>query len=121
MGKFELHVHTRECDLYAVSHDADIVKLYHDAGYEGLVITDHYFEFFSDWFADELVGLSARDIAKRRLKGYYEAKNEGEKLGDVIYYFDNKEIGRVPLYATSSVGISETKAPFYQKIFDIFR
>ncbi|MBR5552468.1 MAG: PHP domain-containing protein [Clostridia bacterium] len=84
MGKFELHVHTRECDLYAVSHAADIVKLYHDAGYEGLVITDHYFEFFSDWFADELVGLSARDIAKRRLKGYYEAKNEGEKLGFTV-------------------------------------
>lgn len=81
MGKFELHVHTKECDIVACSYAADIVKMYHDAGYDGLVITDHYFSCFYDWFADELIGLSDRDVAKRRLKGYYEAKNEGEKLG----------------------------------------
>lgn len=84
MGKFELHVHTKECDIVAHSSGADIVKMYHEAGYDGLVITDHYFSYFYDWFADELKGLSDRDIAMRRLNGYYAARNEGEKLGFTV-------------------------------------
>ncbi len=84
MGKFELHVHTKECDIVAASFAADIVRMYHDAGYDGLVITDHYFCHFYDWFADEIKGLSERDIAKRRMRGYYEARNEGEKLGVTV-------------------------------------
>ena len=84
MGKFELHVHTKECDIVAACHAADIVKKYHDAGYDGLVVTDHYFCHFYEWFADEIRGLSEREIAKRRLRGYYEARNEGEKLGFTV-------------------------------------
>ena len=84
MGKFELHVHTKECDIVAGSFAADIVKMYYDAGYDGLVITDHYFSCFYDWFADEIKNLSEREIAMRRLKGYYEARNEGEKLGFTV-------------------------------------
>ena len=49
-----------------------------------MVITDHYFAQFYKWFADELAGKSHREIMARRLKGYYEARREGEKLGFTV-------------------------------------
>lgn len=51
MAKFEMHVHTAECDMVAQVGAAEIVKLYHDAGYDGMVITDHYFSLFYEWYA----------------------------------------------------------------------
>lgn len=46
---------------------------------------------------------------------------EGDLLGKVIFYRGVEEIGNVPLYATSTVGIPEDTRPFYEKIIDIFR
>ena len=84
MTRFELHAHTSECDLAAHASGAELVRIYHAAGYDGMVITDHYFSAFYKWFADELEGKSHREIMARRLKGYYEARNEGEKLGFTV-------------------------------------
>ena len=81
MPLYELHAHTSECDLAAHASGAELVRIYHAAGYSGMVITDHYFATFYKWFADELEGKSHREIMARRLKGYYEARNEGERLG----------------------------------------
>lgn len=79
--RFEMHVHTAECDRCAAVGGAEIVRLYADAGYSGLIITDHYFSLFFDWFADELSGATHREIIDRWLRGYHAARNEGEKLG----------------------------------------
>ena len=84
MPLFELHAHTSECDIAAHATAAELVRLYHAAGYSGMVITDHYFSRFYEWFADELAGKSHREVMARRLKGYYEARNEGEKLGFTV-------------------------------------
>ena len=84
MPRYELHAHTSECDLAAHASGAELVRLYHAAGYDGMVITDHYFATFYKWFADELEGKSPREIMARRLKGYYEARTEGEKLGFTV-------------------------------------
>ena len=84
MPLFELHAHTSECDLAAHATAAELVRLYHANGYDGMVITDHYFATFYKWFADELEGKTHREIMARRLKGYYEARNEGEKLGFTV-------------------------------------
>ena len=46
MPLFELHAHTSECDLAAHASGAELVRLYHAAGYDGMVITDHYFATF---------------------------------------------------------------------------
>lgn len=81
---WEMHVHTAECDRCAAVGGAEIVRLYADAGYSGLVITDHYFSIFFDWFADELIGAAHRDIINRWLRGYYAARNEGEKRGITV-------------------------------------
>lgn len=84
MYRYDLHIHTSECDIAAHVPAAEIVRMYHDAGYDGLVITDHCFSVFFDWFADELAGKSHKEITERWLRGYYAARNEGERLGMTI-------------------------------------
>ena len=78
--KYELHVHTAECDPFATMGGAEIVHRYLDAGYQGIVITDHYFALFFQWFQKELTDCH-QTIIDRYLRGYYNARNEGEKLG----------------------------------------
>lgn len=82
--RYDLHIHTSECDLAAEVPAAEIVRMYHDAGYDGLVITDHCFSTFFDWFAEELAGKTHKEITERWLRGYYAARNEGEKLGMTV-------------------------------------
>ena len=79
MNRFEMHAHTSECDKYAHLGGAELVRLYDEAGYRGMVITDHYFSLFYDWFADELAEADHRRIIERYLRGYYAARNEAEK------------------------------------------
>ena len=81
MYKYELHAHTAECDKFARVSGAEMVKMYRDAGYSGIVITDHYFSLFFEWFKDELDFYDHKKIMDRFLKGYYSARNEGEKTG----------------------------------------
>lgn len=82
--KYELHCHTSDCDKVALLSGAELVRLYAQKGYDGIVITDHFFSIFFDWYKDELTGKSHDQIIKRWLKGYYSAKNEGEKRGFTV-------------------------------------
>lgn len=84
MPKYEMHIHTAECDLVAQVSGKEMVHLYQDAGYDGMVVTDHYFNIFYDWFAEEVAGASHQKIIDRWLKGYYAARNEGEKIGFTV-------------------------------------
>ena len=79
--RYEMHAHTAECDPYAKIGGAEIARRYHDLGYRGIVITDHYFSMFFDWFADALGGASHEAWMDRWLRGYDAARNEGERLG----------------------------------------
>ena len=81
MYKYELHAHTCQCDKVATISGEQLVEAYHQGGYNGLVITDHYFSLFFDWFGEELTGKTKEEIITRWLKGYYTAKNAGEKIG----------------------------------------
>lgn len=84
MKKFETHLHTAENDIYAYVKAKDAVRLYKDAGYTGIVVTDHYFATFFEWFGDELSGADHRKIIDRWLKGYNAAREEGEKQGLIV-------------------------------------
>ena len=84
MPIYELHAHTAECDKAAHVGGADMVRMYRDAGYDGMVITDHYFSLFYEWFADELAGADHRAVVERWQRGYYAARNEGEKWGFAV-------------------------------------
>ena len=84
MYKYELHAHTCQCDKVATISGEQLVEEYAKAGYHGLVITDHYFSLFFDWFADELTGKTKEEIITRWLKGYHSAKKAGEKIGFTV-------------------------------------
>ena len=84
MYKYELHAHTSECDLAARLSARDLVRLYKEKGYDGMVITDHYFKTFFDWFENELSGLTHEETVRRWLKGYYTAREEGERIGFTV-------------------------------------
>ena len=81
MNKYELHAHTAECDRVAQHSGAEIVRLYADAGYNGMVITDHYFSLFYKWFKDEFCPSDHKSIIDRYLRGYHSARNEAERIG----------------------------------------
>ena len=84
MYKYELHSHTSECDLVAKLSGAELVREYKQAGYDGIVITDHYFDLFFEWFEKELCGRTHEEQVRRYLKGYYSARAEGERLGFTV-------------------------------------
>lgn len=85
MYKYDLHIHTRECDKVALSGGAETVKMYASSGYSGIVVTDHYFSMFFDWFEDEIRNKDHKQIIDRYLKGYHSALNEAEKIGFKVF------------------------------------
>ena len=82
--KIETHLHTAECDKFAHVSARDAVRMYKEAGYGCIVVTDHYFSLFFDWFHDELCGKTHEEIVRRWLRGYYNAKEEGERIGVTV-------------------------------------
>lgn len=83
--KYELHAHTSECDRDAFLSARELVHLYQDAGYDGMVITDHYIErFYTLWFPEEVQGLTHGQQVHRWLKGFRTAKEEGDKIGFTV-------------------------------------
>lgn len=77
----DMHVHTKETSACGEVAGADVVRSYKEAGYQGIMISDHYHKEFFD-------GLGSMEIhqkIERYLAGYRAAKREGEKLGvDVL-------------------------------------
>ena len=85
MYKYELHAHTSECDRDAHLSAKELVHLYKDAGYDGMVVTDHYIErFYTLWFPEEVYGLNHEQQVTRWLKGFRTAREEGEKIGFTV-------------------------------------
>ena len=85
MYKYELHAHTSECDRDAYLSARELVRLYKEAGYDGMVITDHYIErFYTLWFPEDVAGLTHTQQVHRWLRGYRTAREEGDKLGFTV-------------------------------------
>ncbi len=82
--KFELHTHTRENDIVVTKDAPEIVKMYHGKGYEGMVITNHYFDLSLEWYKDALQNASHKKIVDHYLTGYRSAKMAGDALNMVI-------------------------------------
>lgn len=81
MYRYELHCHTCETSPCGKLPAAEMVRQYHDLGYQGMCITDHMMWKFTDMVPDET--WDAR--VDRYLKGYKAAKEEGDRLGmDII-------------------------------------
>lgn len=75
--KIELHLHTKEVSPCSWVSAVDSVKAYKQAGYDAIVVTDHF-----NWYV--LDAANTDDPVKRvdhYLNGYRIAKQEGEKCG----------------------------------------
>jgi len=85
MYRYELHSHTSECDRDAYLSARELVHLYKEAGYDGMVITDHYIErFYTIWFPEDVKGLTHEQQVTRWLRGFRTAREEGEKIGFTV-------------------------------------
>lgn len=75
--KFDTHVHTSEVSLCGKVSARETVHLYKEAGYDGIVITDHYTAGLfrgtspSEW----------EDAVDKYLAGYKIASEEGKRIG----------------------------------------
>lgn len=122
MGKFELHVHTAENDKVAKESGKSIVRLYKEAGYDGLVITDHYFSTFFDWFSAEFDPSDHTSIIDRWLCGYRAARAEGEALNMTVLLgaevrFDGPNINDYLVYGITEEFLYE--APLLNRLKDL--
>ncbi len=79
--KYDLHIHTSEVSGCGKIKSKDIVKMYKDIGYDGLVITDHYYEGFFENIKDSSWNKKAEDF----LIGYRTAHEEAQKLNLKIF------------------------------------
>lgn len=77
----DLHIHTKESSYCAKVEAEKVVELYHQKGYGGLVITDHYNREYFGHFPDS----SWKDKMDKYLTGYRQAKKAGEKYGMKIF------------------------------------
>ena len=75
--KYDMHVHTSEVSPCGKVSAQELVKLYKEAGYDGIVITDHYF----DGYFDSLGQLDWEEKIDMYLSGYRKALAEGQKIG----------------------------------------
>ena len=77
MFKTETHLHTMEVSACSHKRAKELVKLYKDAGYSTVFVTDH----FQSNSLDVLGDIPWSDKITIFLSGYYKAKTEGEKIG----------------------------------------
>ncbi|MDI9488223.1 MULTISPECIES: PHP-associated domain-containing protein [Clostridia] len=79
---YETHLHTKEASACSYMTGAEQVRLYKEAGYAGIIVTDHFFNgntaICNDLPWEERVDLFC--------KGYENAKKEGDKIGLSVFF-----------------------------------
>ncbi|MBP1755274.1 MAG: hypothetical protein H6Q59_1672 [Firmicutes bacterium] len=79
---YETHLHTSQASACAVFSAKEHIRFYKEAGYSGIVVTDHFFNGNSCIPA----GLPWEERVNQFCRGYEEAKEEGEKLGLSVFF-----------------------------------
>lgn len=80
--RYETHLHTAECSACASASGAEQARRYKELGYDGIIVTDHFFNgntaitHFNSW----------EERVEKYMKGYENAKAEGEKLGLKVFF-----------------------------------
>ena len=80
--KYETHLHTSEVSKCAINTGAEMARAYKKAGYTGIFVTDHFFNG-NCAIPRELNWEQKVDLFMR---GYENAKKEGEKLGLDVFF-----------------------------------
>lgn len=79
--KTEMHVHTSEVSPCARVKAKDMAMLYRQAGYDAVVVTDH----FNNYVLEQYKG-SEKQKVDCYLKGYLTAKEAGESIGLKVFF-----------------------------------
>lgn len=81
MFKYETHLHTSETSPCGRVKAEEAVRIYHKAGYTGLIVTDHYFS----GFFERHPFMSWDKKTDLYLAGYKKALAQGQRLGMEIH------------------------------------
>ena len=89
--KTETHLHCSETSGCSAIGGAEFVRIYKDAGYSTIFVTDHYRrKRFEDCETEE----QYRAAIDKQLAGYYAAKAEGDKIGVTVLMSCELHIGK---------------------------
>ena len=79
---YETHMHTSEGSACAHNTGSEMAKAYAEAGYTGIIITDHF--FYGNTAVDRKLPWS--EWVEKYCLGYEHAKKEGDKLGLQVFF-----------------------------------
>lgn len=80
--RYDTHVHTSEVSKCARSSGREMAETYRKLGYDGIIITDHFFR--GNTRPDR--NLPWPEYIDEYCRGYEEAKDEGDKLGFKVFF-----------------------------------
>ena len=84
--KYETHMHTSESSACARSTGREMAQAAKEAGYTGIIITDH------NWYGNSCIsaGLPWEEWIEQFCTGYEHAKDKGEEIGlDVFFGYES--------------------------------
>ena len=79
---YETHMHTSQASACAINTGAEIARSYKEAGYTGVIVTDHFFHGNTAVNRD----LPWEEWVDGFCAGYEEAKAEGDKIGLQVFF-----------------------------------
>ena len=79
---YETHMHTSEASACAGSTGAQMARAYKEAGYTGIIVTDHF--FYGNTSVDR--SLPWEEWVRRFCLGYEHAKAEGKRIGLSVFF-----------------------------------
>lgn len=79
---YETHLHTSETSACSMKSGAEQVRIYKEAGYAGIIVTDHFFNGNSAIPSD----LPWENRVDLFCKGYENAKEEGDNIGLSVFF-----------------------------------
>lgn len=80
--RYETHLHTREASACAIVNGKEQARRYKDAGYTGIIVTDHFFNG-NTCIPANLPWEKRVDLFCR---GFENAKEEGERIGLSVFF-----------------------------------
>lgn len=79
---YETHMHTAESSACAHNTGAEMARAYKEAGYTGIIVTDHF--FYGNTAVDRRLPWS--EWVESFCLGYEHAREEGEKIGLQVFF-----------------------------------
>lgn len=80
--RYETHMHTAEVSRCAVTGAAEMVSAFHQVGFAGVIVTDH----FLTESPEDYEGLSWPEQVERFMLGYRLAEKAGKALGVQVFF-----------------------------------